>query len=93
MRQGSIKEATATYVIGDIVASTLRIFGHGMKVTCEIATMAADAGLIRTDEEVICIGGTGRAGRGADTAVVLQASNAHRFFDLIVKEILCKPRL
>ena len=47
--------------IGDIVAMTLRMFGQGMKVACEIAAMAADAGLVRTDEEIISIGGTGAA--------------------------------
>jgi hypothetical protein len=76
--------------IGDVAAMTLRMFGQGMKVACEIAAMAADAGLVRTDEEVISIGGTGR---GADTAVVLQPENVHRFFNLKVKEIICKPRL
>jgi hypothetical protein len=76
--------------IGDIIAMTLRTFGQGMKVVCEIATMAADAGLVRTDEEVIAIGGTAR---GADTAVVLQPEPSHRFFSLKVKEIICKPRL
>jgi hypothetical protein len=79
-----------TSAIGDIIAMTLRTFGQGMKVVCEIAAMAADAGLVRTDEEIVCIGGTGR---GADTAVVLQPSNVHRFFNLRVKEIICKPRL
>ena len=77
-----------TYVIGDIVANTLRIFSQGMKVVCEIAVMAADSGLIRTDEDIIAIGGTGR---GADTAVVLRPVNSNDFFDLKVKEILCKP--
>ena len=76
--------------IGEIAAKTLRIFGQGLKVACEIAAMAADTGLVRTDEEIICIGGTGR---GADTAAVLQPSNAHRFFNTRVKEIICKPRL
>jgi len=52
--------------------------------------MAADAGLIRTDEEAIAIGGSGG---GADTAVVLKPSNTHTFFDLRIKEIACKPRL
>ncbi len=28
---------------------------------------------------------------GADTAIVLKPVNLHRFFDLKVKEILCKP--
>lgn len=77
-----------TVAIGEIIASVLRIFSEGMKVVCEIAMMAADAGLVRTDEEVIAIGGTGK---GADTAVVLNPVNTHNFFDLKVKEILCKP--
>jgi len=76
------------YLLGEIVADTLRIFGEGLKVTCEIALMAADAGLVHTDEDVICIAGTSR---GADTAVVLAPVNTHHFFDLKVKEILCKP--
>ena len=81
---------TPSSAIGDIVAMTLRMFGQGMKVACEIATMAADAGLVRTDEEIISIGGTGR---GADTAIVVQPEYTHRFFGLKVKEIICKPRL
>ncbi len=76
--------------IGDVVANSLRIFGQGMKVVCEICMMAADAGLVRTDEDVISIAGTGR---GADTAVVLRPVNTHNFFNLKVKEILCKPHL
>ena len=52
--------------------------------------MAADAGLVRTDEDIIAIAGSGR---GADTAVVMRPANAHDFFDLKVREILCKPRL
>jgi len=79
-----------TYVTGDIINNTLYIFGQGMKVVCEIALMAADSGSVRTDEEIISIAGTGR---GADTAVVLTPVNTRDFFDLRVKEILCKPRL
>ncbi|MFH1651954.1 MAG: pyruvate kinase alpha/beta domain-containing protein [Chloroflexota bacterium] len=79
-----------TFIIGDIMADTLRIFGQGMKVVCEIASMAADAGLARTDEDVISVAGTGR---GADTAVVLTPANSQFFFDTKVREILCKPRL
>lgn len=76
------------YLTADIIASTLRIFGEGMKVVCELGLMAADAGLVRTDEDVISIAGTGR---GADIAVVLSPVNSDDFFDLRVKEILCKP--
>ena len=78
------------FVLGEIVADTLRIFGQGMKVCCEVALMAADAGLVRTDEDIIAIGGSNR---GADTAVVLTPVNTHNFFDLKVREILCKPHL
>lgn len=85
----AVRNKFNTYVIGDIVASTLRIFGDGMKVACEISMMAADGGLARTDEDVISIGGTGR---GADTAVVLTPVNSNNFFDLRIREILCKPR-
>ena len=92
MRQGDIPQATATYVIGDLIASTLRVFGQGMKVSCEITVMAADAGLVRTDEEVISIAGTGKSG-GSDTAIVVKPETAQRFFGLRVKEIICKPRL
>jgi len=73
----------------DIIADTLRIFGHGMKVAVEISMMAADSGLVRTDEDVISIGGRGS---GADTAILLKPVNANRFFDLQVRESLCKPR-
>lgn len=86
----AMRNKFSTYVTGDIINNTLYIFGQGMKVVCEIALMAADSGLVRTDEEVISIAGTGR---GADTAVVLTPVNTHNFFDLKVKEILCKPRL
>jgi len=76
------------YVLGEVIADTLRIFGAGTKVACEISMMAADAGVVRTDEDIISIAGSGQ---GADTAVVLRPVNTHNFFDLKVKQILCKP--
>ncbi|MBA7630260.1 hypothetical protein ES703_37781 [subsurface metagenome] len=79
-----------TFVLGEVIADALRIFGQGIKVVCEIAAMAADSGLVRTDEDIIAIAGSGR---GADTAVVMKPANTHDFFDLKIKEILCKPRL
>jgi len=76
--------------VDEVIAHTLRLFGAGIKVACESACMAADAGLIRTDKEVITLGGNGG---GADTAVVLLPSNTHRFFDMRIREIVCKPRV
>ncbi len=84
----AVRNKLSTYQLDEIMAYTLRIFGQGTKVAIEIALMAADAGLVRTDEDVISIGGSGS---GADTALVLQPANSSRFFDLKVKEIICKP--
>ena len=85
----AIRRKFSTYQVDEVIAHTLRVFGQGAKVACEIALMAADAGLIRTDEEVISIGGTGS---GADTALVIKPAHTHDFFELKVRELLCKPR-
>ena len=71
-----------------IIADTLRIFGQGVKVCVEITMMAADAGLITTDD-VVAVAGTAR---GADTAAVLAPMPSNRLFDLKVRAILAKPR-
>ena len=86
--EGAMRKKFNMHLHGDIIASTLRIFGQGIKVVCEISLMAADAGLVRTDEDVISIAGSGR---GADAAVVLRPVNTVDFFDVKIKEILCKP--
>ena len=86
----AVRKKLGTYELEELVAYTLRIFGEGTKVACEMALMAADAGLIRTDEEVIAIAGTGR---GADTALVIRPANAQTFFEMRIKEVICKPRL
>jgi hypothetical protein len=84
----AMRKKFSMYLFEETVANTLRIFGQGMKVVCEITLMAADAGLVRTDEDIIVIAGSSR---GADTAVVLRPVNSEDFFDLKVREILCKP--
>jgi len=86
----AVRKKLGTYELEELIAYTLRIFGEGLKVAVEITLMAADAGLVRTDEPCIAIAGTGK---GADTAVVLKPANAQAFFDLKVHEVLCKPRL
>ncbi|MEM2123229.1 MAG: pyruvate kinase alpha/beta domain-containing protein [Candidatus Bathyarchaeia archaeon] len=72
----------------ELMANALKIFGEGVKVCIEIAVMAADAGLIPVDKDVVSIGGTGN---GADTALILRPANSPDFFNLEVKEILAKP--
>ncbi|HMK56172.1 MAG TPA: pyruvate kinase alpha/beta domain-containing protein [Dissulfurispiraceae bacterium] len=73
-----------------IIANSLRRFGEGAKVCCEIVMMAADAGLIPEGEEVIAVAGTGY---GADTVMVLKSAASKRFLELRVLEILAKPRV
>jgi hypothetical protein len=72
----------------ELVANVLRLMGEGTKVCVEIALMAADAGLIPTDKDIVAIAGTGK---GADTALRIRPANAARFFDLKIKEIIAKP--
>ncbi|TET72188.1 hypothetical protein E3J39_02930 [Candidatus Bathyarchaeota archaeon] len=76
--------------VDEIIAHVLRLFSQGVKVGCEVACMAVDAGLISAGEEAIAIGGSGG---GADTAIVLKPSNTHTFFDTRVLEIVCRPRV
>jgi hypothetical protein len=72
-----------------IIAQSLRRFGEGAKVCCEIVMMATDAGLLPESEEVIAVAGTAK---GADTVMVLKSAASKRFLDLRVLEILAKPR-
>ena len=72
----------------NIVADTLRMFCHGVKVCVEIAVMAAEHGYISPDEEVVAIAGSHH---GADTAVVLKPAYAANMFDTKIKRLLCMP--
>jgi hypothetical protein len=71
-----------------IMADTLRLFGQGIKVAVEVAVMAADAGAL-SGSDIISIGGSGR---GADAALVLKPAHQNNFFDIRIREIICKPR-
>jgi hypothetical protein len=42
-----------THVIGDIIGSTLGVFGQGVKVAVEITLICTDSGVVHTDETVI----------------------------------------
>ncbi len=72
----------------EIVATTLRMLGEGVKVCAEISTMAVDAGLVKPENDVIALGGTGK---GADTAVVISPAHSQHFFRTRIKEIIIKP--
>lgn len=85
----AIRKSFGTIGPLEIIANTLRLLGEGTKVCVEIVLMAADAGLIPTDKNVVAIAGSGR---GADTALLIKPANASRFFDLEIREVITKPR-
>ena len=71
-----------------LVADTLKRFGQGTKVAVEVAIMATDGGVL-SGNDIVAIGGSAK---GADTALILQPANQSHFFDLKIREIICKPR-
>jgi hypothetical protein len=73
-----------------LIANTLRRFGQGIKVCCEIVMEAVDAGLIPEEEEVVAVGGTAR---GWDTVAIIKSAASKRFLKLSVLEIWAKPRV
>ena len=72
----------------EIVSTALRMFGQGLKVGVEVTVMAADAGLVKQEEDTIAIGGTGK---GADTAIVVCPYHSQHFFKTKIREIIYKP--
>lgn len=74
---------------GEIMAQTLRILGHGLKVALEISVMALDAGCIPYGEEIMAIGGSSS---GADTAAVISPEHSQDIFKSRIREIVCMPR-
>jgi hypothetical protein len=85
----AIRKTFSTMEPLELIANALRLMGEGTKVCVEITLMAADAGLIPADQDVVAVGGTGK---GADTALRIKPANATRFFDLRIKEVIAKPR-
>jgi len=73
---------------GQLIRDTLRMFCQGVKVAVEIAAMAADAGFVRTDEDIVSVGGTGK---GADTVLVIRPAISRELFKMRIKKILAKP--
>jgi uncharacterized protein len=74
----------------EIVRDVLYRFCQGMKVAVESVLMAADAGLLRMEDEVIAIAGTDS---GADTAIVCKPAYPRTFHSLEIREVLAKPRI
>jgi len=85
----AVRKKFTTILPIELIAHSLRLFGEGTKVCVEISVMAADAGLIPVDRNVVAIAGTSR---GADSALVIKPASASDFFNLEVREVIAKPR-
>jgi hypothetical protein len=84
----AIRRKHGTWQIAEIIAEVYRTFGQGTKVCAEITLMAADAGLIPIDHDILAVGGTGR---GADTVWRIKPANTFDFLELKMKKCLCRP--
>ena len=85
----AIRKKHGTWMVSELIAESFRMLGEGTKVSVEIITMAADAGVIAMNNDVIAIAGSGR---NADTAWVIKPAHSQNFFDMKLKELLCKPK-
>ena len=76
-----------------------RLLGFGVKTCVEIALIACEAGAVSSDEEIICIAGTGWLGGGADAAIVIKPCHIYEgdFLKIDkgieVREIIAMPRI
>jgi hypothetical protein len=77
------------YQYPDEVKNAFRRFGQGTKVAVELTLIAAQVEIVEPATEVVALGGSAR---GLDTALVTTAATSDEFYELEVREILCKPR-
>jgi hypothetical protein len=77
------------YQYPDEVKNAFRRFGQGTKVAVELTLIAAQEEVVEGGGEVIALGGSAK---GYDTALVLNPATSDEFYELEIREILCKPR-
>jgi len=76
-----------------------RTMGYGFKTAIEVTLLAAEAGAIPIDDEVVAVAGTGWLGGGADCAIIIKPSVLPDGFfidvekGMEVREILAIPRV
>jgi len=70
---------------------------YGFKTAVEVTMIAAEAGAVPLDREIVAIAGTGWLGGGADCAIVVKPSAVIKVTDvekgLEVREIIAIPRI
>ena len=73
------------YDYSEPVKMAYRRFCPGVKVAVEIAMIAAQEGYVSTDKDIISMGKW-------DTALIIKPSISTKFEDLMIRELICKPR-
>jgi len=86
--------AAPSWAIHEFISRTM---GYGFKTALEVSLIAAEAGALPIDEEVIAIAGTGWLGGGADCAIIVKPSIVLKVTDIEkgieVREIIAIPRI
>ncbi len=89
-----LKRGAPSWAIHEFLS---RAMGYGFKTAIEVALIAAEAGAVPIDEEVVAIAGTGWLGGGADCAMVVRPSVVPKVVDvemgIEVREIIAMPRM
>jgi hypothetical protein len=89
-----LKRSAPSWIIHEFVCRTM---GYGFKTSLETALIAAEAGAVPVDEEVVAIAGTGWLGGGADCAIIVRPSVVPKMTDveagLELREIIAIPRV
>lgn len=73
------------YDYPELVKMAYKRFCPGVKVAIEIAMIATQEGYVTTDKDLISVGKW-------DTALIIKPSMSSRFEDLMIRELICKPR-
>jgi hypothetical protein len=89
-----LKRAAPSWATHEFISRTM---GYGFKTALEVVLLAAEAGAVPINEEVVSIAGTGWLGGGADCAVIVRPSPVSKTTDvekgLEVREIIAIPRV
>lgn len=75
------------YSYSEDMQTAFRRFSQGTKVAVEVAVIATKKNAVQIGEKIIAIAGTHE---GADTALVINV--AKDFNDIVIEELICKPR-
>jgi hypothetical protein len=85
----TLKDSFGGYSANEVISETLmKLFSTGTKVAVECALMAADAGYLNMQKDIIVAGGYKG---GVDTALVIKPAYSYSMFDMKIREFISFP--